>query len=162
MVIAWEVASRDNGGGSSRVVTGAPVSRTAEQEVAKHYKPPLVWPGSLVWTVTPRSWWRGKAGARAHLAVGQADRRMALGWPASLVRLGSPPLMGILQPWLQPSLDLLPGDLSRAFAPAPERQVDQHPAEGESLHAQQGPVVGQLGHPACHPAIWNSWRVCPC
>ena len=47
-MIAWEVASRDNGGGSSRVVTGAPVSRTAEQEVAKHYKPPLVWPGSLV------------------------------------------------------------------------------------------------------------------
>ncbi|XP_043315652.1 testis-expressed protein 11-like [Cervus canadensis] len=31
--------------------------------------------------------------------------------------------MGILQPWLQPSLDLLPSDSSRAFALAPERQV---------------------------------------
>lgn len=47
-MIAWEVASRDNGGGRSRVVPGAPVSSTAEQEAAKHYEPTLVWPGSLI------------------------------------------------------------------------------------------------------------------
>ena len=38
------------------------------------------------------------------------------GRPVAAVRPESPPLLGILQCWLQPSLDSLPGDSSRDFA----------------------------------------------
>ena len=38
------------------------------------------------------------------------------GRPVAAVRPESPPLLGILQCWLQPSLDSLPGDSSRAAA----------------------------------------------
>ena len=30
--------------------------------------------------------------------------------------------------------------------------VDRHPVDSEGSNAQGGPVVRQLGHPACHPA----------
>ena len=77
------------------------------------------------WTITTRSQ-RGKAGARDQLAAGHAGGRSAPGHLAAAVRLGSSMLLGILKPWLQPSLDPLPGNSSRTFALAP----------GKGLHAQ--------------------------
>ena len=66
----------------------------------------------------PRSQSRGKVGPRVWPVAGHTGGRMAQGWPVPTVRLGSPLLMGILQPPLQHSPGSLLGDSSRVFAPA--------------------------------------------
>ena len=85
------------------------------------------------WTIMPRSQRRGK--------VGHGGGRSAPVWPATAVRPGSPPLCGVLQPWLQSSPDPLPEDSSRAFA-----QGLGGTLTGEGLQAQWGPAVGQPAH----------------
>ena len=97
-----------------------------------------------------------KRGARAQSAEGHAGSRLSPCWPAAEARPGSPPLLGILQPWLQPSGDPLPSNSSRALAPRPPGQhIDRHPAACEGLHTKHGPAMGQPGHQACHPATWS-------
>ena len=74
------------------------------------------------------------------------------GRPVAAVKQESPPLLGILQCWLQPSLDPLPGDSSRAAASVHWRHVDQSLTAGESSHIQGGPAMGQPEHQACNLA----------
>ena len=53
---------------------------------------------------------------------------------------------------------LRPRDSSSAFG----WRADWCLVPGEGLCAPWEPMVGELGHPACHLATWSSWRACPC
>jgi len=53
---------------------------------------------------------------------------------------------------------LRPRDSSSAFG----QHADWCLVPGEGLCAPWEPMVGELGHPACHLAMWSSWRAWPC
>ena len=68
---------------------------------------------------------------------------------------GEPSTRGHPPTSLQPSLEPLTSNSSRAFDPAPKQHIDQHPAIGEGLHAQGGQAVGQPGCQACCSLTWS-------
>ena len=87
------------------------------QEAKKHCARPSGQPGLQSLDHNAEELEGRKGGARAQSAEGHAGSRLSPCWPAAEARPGSPPLLGILQPWLQPSGDPLPSNSSRALAP---------------------------------------------
>lgn len=111
----------DHGGGGSRAVTGAPSSHRIGPGGCEALRAPLRGGRARrAWTIALRSRRRGKTGAqRSGPGAGHAGGPAVPRRPAAAVRPVSPPLAGVLPPWLPRVPAPLPGRLHRGLCPGP-------------------------------------------